>query len=408
MKTHWMLKGTLLTVVTLVLLVASGWAGVAAQNAGTPTPEAVAPAQDSIAVDIGGCPFGDELDGADVRTSAEDCKPLNDLAGMLGISGQTLWEALTAGQSLSEIAAANGVTRQELVDALTAQADAHLDWAAGREILDGDQTAFIREWLADGTALVVDHPLPVGQDWAILRCMDWRDLLDAQDYDLPERLATTLDLTLQELASGILQGRSLAAMAAEQGVDPATVVGFLTSEVEQELDEAGAEGYLTQAQVQLLRGWAVDGVEAAVDNSLIPPNSFELLGRLAAASGQTSPDIDWEAWGAFDWSRWIGRDPVSTTATTLGISRGEMLEQLSAGKSLASIAAAQGVDVAEVETALTASVQAMLDDMVSAGLLPAAEAEQLTQSLEPAISIITEYGFPFAALHGPHAGSCGD
>jgi uncharacterized protein YidB (DUF937 family) len=408
MRTHWMLKGTLLTLVTVVLLVASGWAGVAAQNTETVSPEMVAPTQDGTTDGLAGCPLSDSTNGTAVGASGADCKPLNELAGILGMSSQTLWEALSSGQSLAEIAAANGVSRRELVDELTSQAGAHLDSAAAQGILDSDQLAFVREWLADGTGLVVDHPLPVDHDWAALRCMDWRDLLDAQDYDLPEQLAASLNVTLQELAHGLLQGQSLAAMAAEQGIDPATVVGFLTREAEQELDEARTAGYLTEAQAGLLKGWAVDGVQVAVENSLVLPNSFELLGRLAAHHGRTAPDIDWEAWNAFDWSQWIGRDPVSTAAATLGISRGELLEQLSAGQSLASIAAAQGVDVAQVKTAVTASVRAMLDDMVSAGLMPASEAEQLAQRLEPAISIITEFGFPFSAFHGPHAGPCGD
>jgi uncharacterized protein YidB (DUF937 family) len=386
----------------------SGWAAAAEKNAELPLPEPSSVTEptssgraffDSQVLDhgVGNWPYDAE----------EHYGPFARLAEIMGISTDELWKALEDGQTLAEIAASNGMARQELVDALLLEADEYLTLAAAGGFLDDEQVTFIRDWLTDGVELAVDHPLPVGEDWWALHAVDWHALLDADDYDLPDRLTETLGLTLQELAAAVLEGQSLAEIALAQGVSPRTVVEFLVSEAEEELEEALAAGFLTEGQAGVLRAWVVDGIEPVVYNSLVLPNVFDLMERLARFRGDGVAKIDWASWADFDWSQLIGRDPLSATADSVGVSRGELLEKLSAGESLTALAEAQGVDPRVAVGALTASTDDLLDDIAEGGLFPADRLERVKTRLGPAIEFFATYGFLFAERWGESGGAWG-
>jgi uncharacterized protein YidB (DUF937 family) len=339
----------------------------------------------------------------------DDHGPGAYLADILGISTEELRDALADGQTLAEIATANGLTRQELIDALLAQADGALQLAATAGILDDAQIAFVQDWLNDGVELVVDHPLPVGEAWWELHTQDWHTLLDAEDYDLSERLAELMGVTLEELVDAMLDGASLADVAEANDLPPQDVVNFLVAEAEAELAEALAAGYLTEAQAEVLGGWVEDGIARIVDNSFMLPNAVDLLERLEDIISLRFPDhrlpeIDWQGWFEFDWAAVIGQDPISVAAGALGLSRGELLVALAEGQVLTEIAEASGVDVQTVVDAQTGALTDLLDSLVEQGLLPADKLDRIMPFLGPAMQMLADNGLPFAGdwdgLHG--------
>jgi hypothetical protein len=87
---------------------------------------------------------------------------LDTAAGIIGIDEDALREALVGGQTLAEVAEANGVSRQDLIDGLVAEAVAHLD----EEVAEGDLTQEradeIEGTLVERITAMVDGELPAG------------------------------------------------------------------------------------------------------------------------------------------------------------------------------------------------------------------------------------------------------
>ena len=89
---------------------------------------------------------------------------------------------------------------------------------------------------------------------------------------------------------------------------------------------------------------------------------------------------------------------LGAAASYLGLTNMQLLQQLSAGKSLAEIATANGKTVAGLEQAITAQVKKALDAAVSAKAIPAAMESQDSQ---PAVSPAEAGGQPEGPPHVP-------
>lgn len=430
MKTRWMLLGSLLTLAMIVGVVVLGGVVLAQDNDASAEP-GDSQVQDENESTLNTPLFGRHRDGSHPRAmfqqkpgmmgkhmhgpmgqhmgemcfdgAPEDCPPLVHLAEIIGITPQSLYDALEAGQTLTEIAAANGMERQELIDALLAEAEEHLALAADGGLFDQEQLAFIRDWLNDGVELLVDHPLPIGEEWQALHGQHIRrDLLDAEDFDLPDRLAELLGLSLQELADAILDGQSLAEIAQAQNIEPQTVIDWLVAEIQQEIDEAVAAGYLSEEQADLLRSWVADSVEVVVYNPLVPPGGFELLGRFGNMFGKRfgRMDMDWQSWAEYDWVGLIGQDPISVAADAIGISRGELMEALADGQTMAEIAETHNADLDAVINAQTESMETLLDDLAAQGMIPDGVLDLADGHLEQGLRMFADQGFPFGRWEG--------
>ena len=75
------------------------------------------------------------------------------LTDVLGVTQEDLMEARRNGESLADVAAANGVEAQAVIDALVADLDEHLDLAVEAERLTQEQAD---EKLAEGTERITD------------------------------------------------------------------------------------------------------------------------------------------------------------------------------------------------------------------------------------------------------------
>lgn len=121
------------------------------------------------------------------------------------------------------------------------------------------------------------------------------------------------------------------------------------------IDEAVAEGRITEEQADKLRERSEDGVR------LFPrrPQQHRGAGLI-----------------------------VESAALVLGMEKPELAEQLKDGSSLAEVAGTEGMRVEEFTAALLSEIQTQIDQMVADGKLTAEQAEQLSQKIEESIDRI--------------------
>ncbi len=180
--------------------------------------------------------------------------PLADMRGLkleaaaeaIGISVDDLKAALKEGQTLAQVAEANGVDRQALIDALV---------AAGNEQLDELRTS-----LPDRMAELVDRTLPErgeghGGGGRMGRFDDGA-------------AAEVLGLTADELREQLRSGKTLAEVATDQGVERQTLVDALVASANERLAQAVTDGKITQEQADERAADLPEMIEKLVDGEL--------------------------------------------------------------------------------------------------------------------------------------------
>ncbi len=150
---------------------------------------------------------------------------LDVAAETLGMTVEELRTALSDGSTLAEVAEAQGVDRQTLVDALVAAAEARLEEAKAE--------------LPDRIGELVDSTLPARGEGGPGGSRGGPGL---------DAAAEALDMTVDELRSALSDGSTLAEVAEAQGVDRQALIDALVAAGQERLDQAVADGKLTQAE----------------------------------------------------------------------------------------------------------------------------------------------------------------
>ncbi len=181
----------------------------------------------------------------------DDWDPGERLAELLGLTVEELQQAVLEGQSLAEIAEANGVEAQELVDAIVAELQAKLDQAVADGDLEQEQAAALLDWFQSIIQLIVDESLTFshGMDLSHLGDMDWPDFdLDDMDWgglglhgftftDPLTVVAETIGITHDELMQALMAGQSLDEISEEHGLDPQAVRDAISETIKQGFDD---------------------------------------------------------------------------------------------------------------------------------------------------------------------------
>jgi transcriptional regulator with XRE-family HTH domain len=154
-------------------------------------------------------------------------------------------------------------------------------------------------------------------------------------------------------------GTFLAKVAEKLGVTEDELKGAIDEARVETIDEAVAQGRLTEEQAERLKERAEEG-------------GFRLPGLLLAAKRHVGPDFY----------------VIEAARQVLDITRDDLSEQAKDGKSLAEIAAAQGMSVENFQAVLLAKVKAQLDDQVAAGDLTQEHADRIFQAAEDNIDQI--------------------
>ena len=150
--------------------------------------------------------------------------------------------------------------------------------------------------------------------------------------------------------------------AKQLGVDSAKLADALEQALANRVDEAVAEGRLTQEQGAALK-------------ARIRSGEYPLLGLRGRGPG----------FGFRHHGHGPGA-PLDAAASFLGLDEAELREQLQDGKTLAEIAKAEGKTVAALVDALVAAAKTELAEAVESGRLTDAQRDRILEDLEERIS----------------------
>lgn len=94
-------------------------------------------------------------------------------------------------------------------------------------------------------------------------------------------VAETIGIDVEDLRAALEDGQTIAEVAVDNGVAADTVVDVLVAEMETKLDEAVADGHLTEEEAAEKLAGAADRAQALVDGELPPggPRGFGGPGR---------------------------------------------------------------------------------------------------------------------------------
>jgi len=150
-------------------------------------------------------------------------------AESLALDEEAPWESLDAGQSLAQIAEAQGVDPQAIVAAIVAAENAFLDDLAVEKELAPEEIA---EWQADVAAEAQSF---VDKGWTEKDDKEWEGV----DWFAvaAESLALDEDAPWESLDAG----QSLAQIAEAQGVDPQAIVAAIVAAENAFIDDLAAE-----------------------------------------------------------------------------------------------------------------------------------------------------------------------
>jgi lambda repressor-like predicted transcriptional regulator len=367
-----------------------------------------------------------------VQAFAESAKnksaPIDIAADLIGVDVDMLWKAVKNGQTLAEVATANGVAPQTLIDALLAEKQAGIDAKVASGKMTAEEAA---EWLAKaeiGVAKYVNDPIEFDRDG--------KDRKDGKgQYDFPPVILELLGIEKAALWEAVKNGQTLAEIATANGVDPQTLINALLAEKQAGIDAKVASGKITAEEAAEWLAKAEIGVVKYVNE----PIEFDKDGKdrkdgkgkynlpsisladIATANGM-APQVIIDALLAYvqadinagvasgkitaeEATGWLAKAEIRVAEYVykpielnkdgkdrkdakgkydfppvilelLGIEKAALWKAVKSGQTIADIAIANGVEPQTIGDALLAEVQADINAAVASGKITAEEAAE--------------------------------
>jgi hypothetical protein len=215
--------------------------------------------------------------------------------------------------------------------------------------------------------------------------------VESEDHKGPgkgaEAVATALGITVEELKTELSSGKSIADVAKAKNVDIAKVIAAMTAQMKAHLDEEVASGEHTQAEADAKLAEFTTRVTEMVNKAGGPQ-----AGQKGGPGGKHGK-------GGF---------VTDALATVLKTTSTDLHTQLRSGKSIADVATAQNVDIADVKAVLTSDFKAHLAEEVTSGEHTQAEADaklaEFTANLDTMVNRVGPAGGKEGRGHGPRGG----
>lgn len=164
-------------------------------------------------------------------------------------------------------------------------------------------------------------------------------------------------------------------------VTPQQLKSALQGALQDRLNAAVKAGRLTQAQA--------DAIEKRIREGLAPAVPFFHRGLLPLGPGPVPlrPGLVPGRPGIFG-------GPLSAAAKYIGVSPGQLFEQLGSGRSLAQIAKARGKSVSGLENAIVSAERSRLDQARQRGLITSSDEQRILSGLQARVAaLVNRTGF---------------
>ena len=212
--------------------------------------------------------------------------------------------------------------------------------------------------------------------------------------DRPSPLAAAskvLGITEAELKTELVAGKSVADVAKAKNIDLSTVKAVLLAEAKAHIDAEVAAGKHTAAEGAAKLAEMTSRIDTMLTTAGLPARGPHGEGGKGGHGGKGGP----------------GKFMTATLATTLKLTQEELKTQLHSGKSLADVAKAQSVDVADVKAALTSDFSAHLAEEVTSGEHTQAEADAKIAEFKTNLDTMVNRVGPAGGMKGEGRGPGG-
>jgi len=272
---------------------------------------------------------------------------LEAAAEALGIGVDDLRTALEDDKTVADVAGERGVDVQTVVDAMVADATERIDQRVADGDLDADRAAELKEELPERITDLVNGEGP----GFLGRRFEAR-------LEGVSAAAEALGMSATDLRAALRDGKTIAQVAEEKGVDLQTVIDAMVADATERIDERAAD--------------------AKED---LPEHVTDLV------NGELPDHPDGPRGGV--------RFGLEAAAEALGMSADDLRTELQDGKTIADVAGEKGVDVQTVIDAMVADATERIDQRVTEGDLDADRAAELKDELPDRITDVVngEGGF---------------
>ena len=212
--------------------------------------------------------------------------------------------------------------------------------------------------------------------------------------DRPSPLATAskvLGMTETELKTELEAGKSVAVVAKAKNIDLATVKAALLAEAKAHIDAEVAAGKHTAAEGAAKLAEVTSRIDTMLTTAGLPARGPHGEGGKGGHQGKGGP----------------GKFMSASLATTLKLTQEELKTQLHSGKSLADVAKAQSVDIADVKAVLTSDFTAHLAEEVTSGKHTQAEADAKLAEFKTNLDTMVNRVGPAGGMKGEGRGPGG-
>ncbi len=184
-------------------------------------------------------------------------------------------------------------------------------------------------------------------------------------------LTETLGLDADELRAALAEGKSLATIAAEQGVAVEDLSAALVAQAEERIDDAVADGLLDAERAEDMKANLAERIDDHINR--IPGERAE--GEFGPGKGRRGPG------GLFGDRAEMGAE----LAEFLGLSTDELRAAFADGQSLADVADGQDVSEEALVEFLLGQLEERLDQAIEDKKIDAERAEQMLEDAEERI-----------------------
>ncbi|MBI2766213.1 MAG: hypothetical protein HYX53_09910 [Chloroflexi bacterium] len=183
-------------------------------------------------------------------------------------------------------------------------------------------------------------------------------------------------LPKETFAQGLKDGKSINQILTENGKDPAAVQAEGLAQIKTKLDQAVADGKITQAQDDKAYARAQEALPKLMDKVPDPTAHPRLKNAIRAVKGE-----------------------LQVAADSIGIPVADLTRALKDGQTIAEVATANGKDPNQVIADMTAAADAKIDQAVANGKLTADQGAKAKERTAAAIARLVNEGRP----RGPKA-----